>query len=218
DVGARAAVQDERERVVGAEDALAEVAGGRGLRDRPLEDLRLLLILAADVDEGAVRVRGVGGDDHPLDEHVRGLLHQLAVLEGARLGLVGVADEVLVDRPSRQERDLLAHRESCPAAAAQAGVEQVLQDLLARHSQRALERLVAAAALVHVDRREAGLVDVREQQQLAHAPWSSSGTSLSAAPEWSASGAFAAEALCSASAEAGGVCAGALVVALRAAP
>ena len=54
DVGAGAAVQDQLERVAGAEDVLAQVAGRLGLGDRRLEDVRLELVLAADVDEGVV--------------------------------------------------------------------------------------------------------------------------------------------------------------------
>ena len=94
---------------------------------------RLLLVLAADVDEGLVRARRVGADDDALDEHVRALLHELAVLERARLGLVGVADEVLVDVRLRDERDLLAAREARAAAAAQAGGEQLVEHRLGRH-------------------------------------------------------------------------------------
>ena len=52
DVGARAAVHPQRQREVGAEDALAEVAGRLGLLDaRRSRTLGLQLVLAADVDE-----------------------------------------------------------------------------------------------------------------------------------------------------------------------
>ena len=101
--------------------SLAEVAGGARLGDGRVEDVGLQVVLAADVDERAVRAGRVGRDDHALDEHVRGLLHQLAVLERAGLGLVGVAHEVLVHRALGQEGRLLAHREARAAAAAQAG-------------------------------------------------------------------------------------------------
>ena len=61
----------------------------------------------------------VGGDHDALDQLVRVPVHQLAVLEGARLGLVGVAAEVLLDVAVREEARLLAHREAGAAAAAQ---------------------------------------------------------------------------------------------------
>ena len=87
-------------------------------------------VLAADIDERAVDAGGVGGDQDPLDQHVRVLLHQLAILERPRLGLVGVADEVLVHLALRQERGLLAHREARAAATAQAGVLELVEHLL----------------------------------------------------------------------------------------
>jgi hypothetical protein len=52
---------------------------------------------------------------------VRRLLHELAVLERAGLGLVGVADEELVHVALGQEGRLLAHGEARAAAAAHAG-------------------------------------------------------------------------------------------------
>ena len=103
-----------------------------------------------------------------LDEHVRALLHELAVLEGAGLGLVGVADEVLVHRALGQEGDLLAHREAGAAAPADGRHLELVQDLGGRHRERLAQGVVAAAARVHVESVQAGLVDVLEQQQLAH--------------------------------------------------
>ena len=152
DVGAGAAVHDQRERVPGAEDVLADVARLARFGQRRVEHVGLLHVLAADVDERAVGAGGIGGDHDPLDQHVRGLLHQFAVLERARLGLVGVADQVLVDRALRQERDLLAHRKSRPAASAQAGGFKLGQHRLGLHRKRLAQRLVAAAALVHLAR------------------------------------------------------------------
>ena len=106
DVGARAAVHDEAEVEARAEDVLPEVAGLVGLGQRGVEDVGLLLVLAADVDERAGRAGREGGDDDALDERVRRLRDELAVLERAGLGLVRVAHEVLVHRPGRHERDL----------------------------------------------------------------------------------------------------------------
>jgi len=50
-----------------------------------LEALGLQRVLAADVDERARDAARVGRDEHALDQHVRALLQELAVLEGARL-------------------------------------------------------------------------------------------------------------------------------------
>ena len=115
---------------VGAEDVLAEVARLARLGERGVEHVGLVRVLAADEDERLVGADRVGADDHPLDEQMRVLLHQLAVLERAGLGLVGVADEVLVHRPLGDEGHLLAHREAGAAAAADARVEHLLQHVL----------------------------------------------------------------------------------------
>ena len=67
-----------------------------------------------------VRAGREGADQHALDQLVRVLVHQLAVLEGAGLGLVRVAAQVLLDVAVREEARLLAHREARAAAPAQA--------------------------------------------------------------------------------------------------
>ena len=52
-------------------------------------------VLAADVEVALRRAGREGGDGHRLDRGERVALEQDAVLERARLGLVGVADEVV---------------------------------------------------------------------------------------------------------------------------
>ena len=168
DVGAGAAVQDERAVEARAEDVAAEVAGLVGLGDRRVEHVGLLLVLAADVDERLRRVDRVGGDDDALDQLMRVLLHQLAVLERPGLGLVGVDDDVLLHRALRDERGLRAHREAGAAAPAQAGGLERVDQRRARRLERLAQRAVAAAALVDLARREARLVDVLEQQDVGH--------------------------------------------------
>jgi hypothetical protein len=97
---------------------------------------------------------------------VRALLHQLAVLEGARLGLVGVADQVLDHVAVGQERDLAPHLEPGAAAAADARVHDLRQHVLGGHAQRPAQHLVAAAALVDLQRVEPRLVDAVKQDRL----------------------------------------------------
>ena len=128
------------------------VAARVGLADGGVEDVGLLLVLAADVDE-RVRCAGrVGADHDALDQLVRVLVHQLAVLEGARLGLVRVAAQVLLDVAVRQEARLLAHREAGAAAAAQARGLELLSTWSEVISVSALRSAaVAAEALVDLD-------------------------------------------------------------------
>ncbi len=81
-----------------------------------------------------------------LDELMRVLLHQLAVLERAGLGLVGVADDVLLHVALGQERGLQAHGEAGAAAAAQArALEASRSAPSGSRLQRRAQRRVAAA-------------------------------------------------------------------------
>ena len=135
-----------------------------GLGHGGVEDVGLQLVLAADEDEALVGAGGDRADDAALDQQVRVLLHQQAVLEGARLGLVRVAAEVLVHRALGDEAGLLAHREAGAAAAAQPRLLELVQHLLGAHlRQRLAQRAVAAEPLVDRDRVQVRLVDVGQQ-------------------------------------------------------
>ena len=149
----------------------AEEVGLVGLGDGAVEDVGDLPVLAADEDERVPGADGERRDRDALDQLMRVLHHQLAVLERARLGLVGVAAHVLAHLAAGQERALLAHREAGAAAAAQAGVLEASPSRSAGSSsrERPLERPVAAAAPVAVDRRQLGLVDVAEQHPASQA-------------------------------------------------
>jgi hypothetical protein len=94
-VGAGAAVDDEVAREVRAEERLSEVAGGVRLLERARDAPVRQVELAADVDERVPHLQRVGGDQHRLEEQVRRALEDPAVLEGARLALVGVGAEVV---------------------------------------------------------------------------------------------------------------------------
>src|SRR4029077_16475904 len=130
DVGAGGTVDDQLQVAAAAEDVLAEVAGLVGFGDRGVEDVGLRVVLAADEDEGVAGAGGGRGGRDPLDQLMRVALHQLAVLEGTRLGLVGVAAEVLRHLAARQEGGLFAHREAGAAATPQAGLFELFEDLL----------------------------------------------------------------------------------------
>ena len=77
-----------------ARDAVDRVLQARG-RER---------ILAADVDEALVAAGRERGDRHRFDDRERIVLHQDAILERARLRLVGVADQVVRVRRLRRAR------------------------------------------------------------------------------------------------------------------
>ncbi len=74
---------------------VAEQLARAHLLERVDEHLELVLVLAADVDEDVLRLDPVRRDQAALEEAERDAQHDLAVLERARLGLVGVDDEVV---------------------------------------------------------------------------------------------------------------------------
>ena len=73
-----------------AVDVLAQVPGGPGLGDRRLENPVGVDVLEPQIDVGRRRLGREAGDQDPLEELVRVLLHQQAVVERRRLALVGV--------------------------------------------------------------------------------------------------------------------------------
>ena len=96
DEGAGAEADLDVEVEAGAEDVLAEEAVFAGLLDGDLEALDGEGILGADVDEALVGADGVAADGHGLEDGVGVALDRGAVHVGARVALVGVADDVLL--------------------------------------------------------------------------------------------------------------------------
>ena len=137
-----------------------------------------------------VRARRVGGDDHALDQLVRVLLHQLAVLERARLGLVGVAARGTCPcRPWAGTTAFLPIEKPAPPRPRRPDALSSSSSSSGVASQRLAQRLVAAAALVDLERFEARLVDVLEQQLVGHeAPRRAFGSTLGAARRAASSG------------------------------
>jgi hypothetical protein len=64
---------------------LADEVGLIGLVDGALQRLALADIFAADIDVGRMRAHGEGGDQAALDQRMRVVAHDLAILAGARL-------------------------------------------------------------------------------------------------------------------------------------
>ena len=102
--------------------------------------------LAADVDEAELGADGVAGDGHALDQQVRVVLHDLPVLERARLALVGVADQVdrLAASLGRKPHFTPAGKPAPPRPRRFAALTSATT-LCGRHAERRLEGLVAAA-------------------------------------------------------------------------
>src|SRR5262249_59636120 len=115
--------------------------------DGRVQDPALLLVLAADVDVDVPRLDRVRGDEAALDQPVRDLEHDLAVLERPRLGLVGVDRDVdrLRDLVGRgDEARLASGREEGAAATAEVRLDDLLDDGLRILRASLLQLLVAA--------------------------------------------------------------------------
>jgi hypothetical protein len=139
-----------------------------GFSDGLFEDLGGVGEFLAHVDVGQLRVHGETGDGHALDQLMRVLMHDVAVLEGAGLGFVRVADEI--DRLGVRRRDeapLHARGESRTATTAKTAGFDLVGDGAALHLERLLELLVAAVLQVALDGGiVADAVDVFEDETL----------------------------------------------------
>ena len=118
-----------------------------GLLDRRLEVLALADEFAADVDVADIGAHGEAGDQAALDQQMRVVPHDLAVLAGAGLGLVGVDHEVM--RPAvgllGHERPFQPGRKAGAAAPAQAGGLHLVDDPVAALLQDPLGAVPGAA-------------------------------------------------------------------------
>ena len=147
DVGPGAGVHHHVEAEARAEDVRADRAVRVGLVEGLLQPLEPEGELAAQVDEGLADLEGVGRDQHALEDLVRVALYEHVVLEGRRLRLVAVDDEV-GQRVLAQHRPLAPGREAGAAPPEQAGRVDLGRHRLGRHGQRLAQRLVAAGGQV----------------------------------------------------------------------
>ena len=160
DVGAGTAVQHDRH-------TAEQVLPAAELLERRAEHLVRAVVLAAQVDEDVMRLVRVGGDQAALEEAERDALHDLAILERARLGLVRVDDEVVRLRQRLRlgdEAPLATGRESCAAAAAEVAGHQLLDHLVRRQRAGTCERGEAARLEVLLERPDRAAVRAAEDE------------------------------------------------------
>src|SRR5690242_6078024 len=131
----------------------ADIAARPRLAERGLEDLLLSVKLAPHIDEAGMRTDRAAGDQNTFDDRVRIVLELVAIGERAGFALVGVAADV--DRffgILGDEAPFDAGGKSRAAASAQAGVLDLVDDLLRGHlEQRLTQRPVSAVRLVDLD-------------------------------------------------------------------
>ena len=152
DVGAGAAMDVNLHVEAGAENIFPEKIFRARFFDGAFEDFRAFGKFAADVDVGGVHVEREAGDEHPLEQLMRILVNDVAILERARLGFVRIADQV--DRfflVRLDEAPFHAAGKTRAAAAAQSGNLDFVHDVGARHRDRLLQLLVAAVSQIAID-------------------------------------------------------------------
>ncbi len=147
---------------------VADEVRPRSLVDGRLAALALQDVLAADVDVAGVRLHRDAGDQAALDQQVRIVAHDLAILARAGLRFVGVDDEV--GRPRRvglgHERPFEPGREAGAAAAAQARRLHLVDDPVAALLEQPLGAVPVAARARAVEAPVAEAVEVGEDAVL----------------------------------------------------
>ena len=109
------------------------------LLERGDKHIELGLVFAADVDEDVLRLDRVRGNQRALEEPKGNPQHDLPVLEGARLGLVGVDHEIvrLGDLVRlRNEAPLASCGEECAAAATEIRGVELRNHIVGRQGSR----------------------------------------------------------------------------------
>ncbi len=79
---------------IAPEDFFAKKPGAITPANFFTENLFLKMVLVADIEDAALRSGDQAGDDHALDEEMRQVSHDEAVLDGAGLAFIGVADNI----------------------------------------------------------------------------------------------------------------------------
>ena len=153
DERARAEAELDVKREARTEDVVTEEAELLRLLDRNLQAVNGERILRADVDEALRRTDRVARDHHRLEDAMGVAFERRTVHVRARIAFVGVADHVLLALGLLHgEFPLHAGREARAAAAAKAGLQDLLDDILGLHlEEHLLDRLVAVARNVVID-------------------------------------------------------------------
>ncbi|KAG0775049.1 hypothetical protein G6F22_013596 [Rhizopus arrhizus] len=132
DVGAVAVERVQLEAEIRTQQLVAQEAGGARLFQRFFEALVDFEDFAVDVVVADADAHGVGRDRHAFNHDVRIEAQDVAVLAGARLGFVRVAEDVLLHVALGHEGPLQGGREAGATAAAQARGLAHLDALLRR--------------------------------------------------------------------------------------
>ena len=152
-VRASAAMDDDVQFVRRAKQVLAQEAPGPGLGNRFRQARVGKVVFAADVDKGLLTFHGIGRQDDAFDQLVRVILHDHAVFEGARLGLIRVDHQVARVDARGQKAPFGAGWKTSAAAAAHVGGFHLFKHILGRLGGQCQPRgFISAALHVHINR------------------------------------------------------------------
>src|SRR6476661_2698820 len=163
DVGARATVHEQVEVIARAAGVLADQTSLISLGNGALQDTGFLDEFAADIDIGGARAHREAGDQRALDQLVRIVADDLAVLAASGLGLIGVDDQEVGFAGLGllgHEAPLHAGRETGTAAASQARRLDLLDDRVLADGEQAFGVVPVAAGARGLQPRLLETVDV----------------------------------------------------------
>ena len=108
--------------------------------------------LGVDVDVGALHSGGVRRDDRSFQQTVGHTFHQVAVLEDTRLALFRVHDEISgLDLYRARPLPLQRRRKVRASSASEAGLLDLLDQLIRRHRQCFCQARIASVIEVGID-------------------------------------------------------------------
>ncbi len=146
---------------------LADQLGGVGFVDGALQAFALADELAANIDVARVRAHREAREQCAFDQQVGIIAHDLPVLAGARLALVGIDDEIgRTHVRLRHEAPLEPCREARAAAAAQARRLDLVDDPVVALVDEELGAVPGAATARTLEPRIVEPVDVAEDPVL----------------------------------------------------
>ena len=138
--------------VICSENVLTDEILIAGFLNRFLQDLRAVRKFTPNIDVGLLHVIRETRDHRALDQLMRILMHDVAILESARLGFIGIHDQIdrlaalTIDQPP-----LHATGKTGAAATTEAGLFNFLTEVFGLLRDRFLEDFVATVALIAID-------------------------------------------------------------------
>ena len=125
--------------------------------------------LAPDVNERALRLHGVGGNDDPFDDLMRIALDDGAILEGAWLSFVGIDRQITDDvSPRGHKTPFQPGGKTGAAAPTQARAFDQVNDVSRPHGQRFAHGLITAMIEISGNLLCVRQIDVTRQNRLPH--------------------------------------------------